>query len=58
MQGPITLLHMNIKNFDLVLKRGHLIDPKNNLDGYFDVAILGGRVAAVSKDLDPALAAA
>ena len=51
-----TSFHMSTKNFDLVLKRGHLIDPKNNLDGYFDVAILSGRVAAVSKDLDPALA--
>lgn len=47
---------MSTKNFDLLLKRGHLIDPKNNLDGYFDVAILDGRVAAVAKDVDPALA--
>ena len=47
---------MGTKTYELLLKRGHLIDPKNNLDGHFDVAILNGRVAAVSKDLDPALA--
>jgi dihydroorotase len=43
--------------YDLLLKNGHVIDPANNRDGKLDVAISGGRVAAVGADLDPALAA-
>ena len=37
--------------YDLVLKGGHVIDPKNNRDGVLDVAIQGGRIAAVSPNL-------
>jgi dihydroorotase len=36
---------------DLLLKGGHVIDPINNLDGPADVAIAGGRIAAVGPDL-------
>lgn len=42
--------------YDLLLKRGHVIDPLNNIDGKMDVAISGGKVAAVEADLNPALA--
>ena len=37
--------------YDLILKGGHVIDPKNGVDGVRDVAIRGGKVAAVEKDL-------
>ena len=33
--------------FDTVLAGGHLVDPAQGLDGHFDVAVLGGRIAAV-----------
>jgi dihydroorotase len=39
--------------YDLLLKGGHVIDPKNNIDEPRDVAIRDGRIAAVA----PALAA-
>jgi dihydroorotase len=42
--------------YDLLLKNGHTIDPLNNIDGKMDVAIAGGKVAAVAADIDPALA--
>lgn len=42
--------------YDLLLKQGHMIDPLNNLDGKMDVAIAGGKVAAVAADINPALA--
>jgi dihydroorotase len=42
--------------YDLLLKRGHVIDPLNNIDRKMDVAISGGKVAAVEADLNPALA--
>lgn len=37
--------------YDLLLKRGHVIDPVNGLDGQMDVAVSGGRIAAVQKDI-------
>jgi dihydroorotase len=43
--------------YDLLLKNGHVVDPLNKHDGKLDVAISGGKVAAVGADLNPALAA-
>ncbi len=43
--------------YDLLLKGGHVIDPKNNLNEARDVAVSKGLIAAVEKNLDPALAA-
>jgi dihydroorotase len=44
------------QQYDLVLKGGHLIDPKNNVNAVRDVAISGGRVAAVAPDIPAARA--
>jgi dihydroorotase len=43
--------------YDLLLKNGHVIDPKNNINEPRDVAIAKGLIAAVEKNIDPALAA-
>ena len=40
--------------WDLVLAGGRLIDPARGIDGPLDVAIAGGRVAAVGERLSPA----
>lgn len=40
------------QDYDLVLKGGHVIDGKNGLDGRADVAIRGGRIAAVGPNLN------
>jgi dihydroorotase len=37
--------------FDIVLKGGHLIDPKNGIDEPRDIGIEGNKVAAVDADL-------
>ena len=37
--------------YDLLLKGGHLIDAKNEINGAMDVAIQGGRIAAVETDI-------
>ena len=42
--------------YDLLLKGGRVIDPKNNIDGPCDVAIAGKTIAAVAPDINPALA--
>jgi dihydroorotase len=37
---------------DLLLRGGHVIDPKNSIDGIADVAIVDGVIQAVGTDLD------
>lgn len=39
--------------FDLLLRGGHLIDPRNGLSAVRDVAVHDGRVAAVGEAIDP-----
>lgn len=36
----------------LILKGGHLIDPKNTIDTCMDIAIRGGKIVAVAPNLD------
>jgi len=37
--------------YDLLLKGGHVIDPKNNINAVLDVAIKDGRIARVAPDI-------
>jgi dihydroorotase len=37
--------------YDLLLKGGHVIDPANNVDAVMDVAVSGGKIAAVEKNI-------
>src|SRR5271163_1405911 len=37
--------------YDLLLKGGHLIDPKNNISSVRDLAIRDGKVAAVAVNI-------
>jgi dihydroorotase len=40
--------------YDLLLQGGHVIDPRNGIDAVMDVAVAGGRIAAVRAGIDPA----
>src|SRR5258708_11401842 len=40
--------------YDLLLRGGHVIDSRNGLSAVRDVAIAGGKVAAVAAKIDPA----
>ena len=42
------------QKYDLLLKGGHVIDPKNKISAIRDVAIANGKVAAVAAKIDPA----
>jgi dihydroorotase len=42
------------ERFDVLLKGGHVIDPKNGIDARMDVAIRAGRVAAVAPAINGA----
>jgi len=40
--------------YDLLLKGGHVIDPRNQISAVRDVAIANGKIAAVAAGIDPA----
>ena len=42
------------QKYDLLLKGGHVIDPKNRINAVRDVAIANGKVVAVAAKIDPA----
>jgi len=41
------------QNYQILIKGGHVIDPKNNINEVMDVAIQDGKIAAVAKNIDP-----
>ncbi len=41
------------QDFDLLLRGGRIIDPRNNRDGIFDLAIRNGTIAAIESSIDP-----
>ena len=41
------------QTYQTLLKGGHLIDPKNNINKVMDVAIQDGKIAAVAASIDP-----
>jgi dihydroorotase len=43
---------VNAQSYHIVIKGGHLIDPKNNINELMDVAILDGKIVKVAKDID------
>ncbi len=42
------------QKYDLLLRGGHVIDPKNKISAVRDVAIANGKVASVAAKIDPA----
>ena len=55
---PVLVLRAEFSSaeYDLLLRGGHVVDPKNGLNEVKDVAIENGRVAAVSDHIEPASA--
>ncbi len=43
-------------DYDLLLKGGHVIDPKNGINARRDVAIRGGKIAEVAENIAPSKA--
>jgi dihydroorotase len=41
-------------SYDLLLKGGHVIDPKNNISKVLDVAIAGGKIARIAENIPAA----
>ena len=40
--------------YDLIVKGGHVIDPKNRLNGIMDIAVAGGKISKVAADIPAA----
>lgn len=40
------------QEYSIVIKGGHVIDPKNNIDEVTDIAISNGKIAMVAKNID------
>jgi dihydroorotase len=58
---PIVVAHLTLfaatlpaqtAEYDLILRGGHVIDPRNNISAVRDVAITGGRIAAVAEHIE------
>ncbi len=45
---------MRGQQFDLLLKNGHLIDPKNQINAIKDIAVADGKIAWVANDIPAA----
>jgi len=39
-------------SYDIVIKGGHVIDPKNNIDGPMDIAVRDGKIVLVARSID------
>ena len=52
----VASLPTDARSYDLLLRGGHVLDPRNGVDAVRDVAIVDGRVAAVAARIDTALA--
>lgn len=45
------------QTYSIVIKDGHVIDPKNNINEVMDLAIHNGKIILVAKNIDPGKAA-
>ena len=48
----MSIQHVDAQH-DMLLKGGHLIDPKNDINGPMDIAITDGKIAEVATDINP-----
>lgn len=47
---------LQAQSYDIVIKGGHIIDPKNSIDAVLDIAITNGKIVQVAKSIDAATA--
>ena len=40
------------QKYNIILKGGHVIDPKNNINEVMDIAVKDGKIALLSKNID------
>src|SRR5215210_537040 len=47
---PLALLYS--QPYSILIKDGHVLDPKNNIDGVVDIAINDGKIVQLAKNID------
>lgn len=47
-------VYANAQQYDLLIKNGHVIDPKNKIDAVMDVALSDGKIAKLATNIDAA----
>jgi dihydroorotase len=47
-------LNSSAQKYDILIKGGHVIDAKNNINAAMDVAIKDGKIALIAKNIDAA----
>nr|WKN40221.1 amidohydrolase/deacetylase family metallohydrolase [Tunicatimonas sp. TK19036] len=47
----ISVSSLQAQNYDIIIKGGHVIDPKNDIDEVMDVAITGNTIALIEKNI-------
>ena len=47
----IIVVGLKAQTYDILLKGGHVIDAKNNIDGPMDLAITDGKIAEVARNI-------
>lgn len=52
----VSLLSAQNQEFDLLIRNGHVIDPRNGINAVMDVAINGGKIALVASNIAAARA--
>jgi len=40
------------QTYSIVIKGGHVIDPKNKIDDVMDIAVKDGRISLIAKNID------
>ena len=40
------------KVYGIIIKGGHIIDPKNNIDEVLDIALNDGKIALIAKNIN------
>jgi dihydroorotase len=51
--GLISVHSVLAQDIDILLKGGHVIDPKNNIDSEMDIAVSDGKIVKVAPDISP-----
>jgi len=52
MLGAVLILLAVAQSYDLVLRGGRLLDPRNGIDAVLDVAVADGTIAAAAESID------
>jgi len=53
----VTVSYVQAQQYAIVIKGGHLIDPKNNIDEVTDLAVSNGKITLIAKNIDEKQAA-